>query len=258
MAQDKQLYERDPEAWDAHLAEGNARQPRKRVAADVIVRDPDDRVLLVKPQLQARWDVHGGMAEANEPPIEAAARELREELGLSVENGRAALRRLERPLRRSDRRTDHGRGISMCRPRCQSGRRTMKLDHERATQLGVSPDALAKPIQHQRAAVSQRAASVHGGEAELDLAGRTVFLVDEALDSGIVAATAAESLRQRGCDRIIVAVPVADRACVRRVCLEADDVIAVLTPGSAGPRSDWYRQFPAVSDADIAETLTLG
>jgi hypothetical protein len=44
---DKPLYERDPEAWNAHLAEGNARQPRKRVAVDVIIRDQDDRLLLV-------------------------------------------------------------------------------------------------------------------------------------------------------------------------------------------------------------------
>lgn len=87
MAHDKQLYERDPEAWNAYLAEGNARQPRKRVAADVIVRDQDDRFLLVNPNYKPDWDLPGGMAEANEPPIEAAARELREELGLVVQIG---------------------------------------------------------------------------------------------------------------------------------------------------------------------------
>jgi ADP-ribose pyrophosphatase YjhB (NUDIX family) len=86
-AHDKKLYERDPDAWNAYLAEGNARQPRKRVAADVIVRDQDERLLLVNPNYKPDWDLPGGMAEANEPPIEAAARELREELGLSVEIG---------------------------------------------------------------------------------------------------------------------------------------------------------------------------
>jgi hypothetical protein len=33
-AGDKPLHERDPEAWNALLAEGNASQPRKRVATD--------------------------------------------------------------------------------------------------------------------------------------------------------------------------------------------------------------------------------
>ncbi len=39
----------DPEAWNAYLAEGNATQPRKRVAADLLLRDVEGRVLLVNP-----------------------------------------------------------------------------------------------------------------------------------------------------------------------------------------------------------------
>src|SRR3954454_3457570 len=84
---DKDLYERDPDAWNAYLAEGNARQPRKRVAADVIIRDGEGRLLLVNPNYKPDWDLPGGMAEANEPPIDAARRELREELGLEVQIG---------------------------------------------------------------------------------------------------------------------------------------------------------------------------
>ncbi|MDH6117501.1 ADP-ribose pyrophosphatase YjhB (NUDIX family) [Kitasatospora sp. GAS204A] len=74
----------DPQAWQAYLAEGNARQARKRVAADVLLRDTNGRVLLVKPTYKPGWDLPGGMAEANEPPEETAVRELREELGLEV------------------------------------------------------------------------------------------------------------------------------------------------------------------------------
>ncbi|MET7520436.1 NUDIX hydrolase [Streptomyces sp. NPDC005480] len=74
----------DPEAWNAYLAEGNAKQARKRVAADVLLRDAQGRVLLVNPTYKPDWDLPGGMAEANEPPEEAACRELAEELGLTV------------------------------------------------------------------------------------------------------------------------------------------------------------------------------
>jgi 8-oxo-dGTP diphosphatase len=76
---DGELYERDPEAWNAYLAEGNAKQARKRVSADAIVRDSSGRILLV--------DLPGGMAEANEPPADAVRRELREELGLDIHVG---------------------------------------------------------------------------------------------------------------------------------------------------------------------------
>jgi 8-oxo-dGTP pyrophosphatase MutT (NUDIX family) len=79
------LYERDPGAWEAHLAEGNARQARKRVGADVILRDGVGGLLLVDPRYKPDWDLPGGMAEANEAPHEAARRELREELGLDLQ-----------------------------------------------------------------------------------------------------------------------------------------------------------------------------
>lgn len=69
---------------EAYLAEGNAKQARKRVAADVLLRDEAERLLLVKPTYKEAWDLPGGMAEANESPHDAALRELREELGLAV------------------------------------------------------------------------------------------------------------------------------------------------------------------------------
>jgi hypothetical protein len=51
----------------AYLAEGNAKQARKRVSADAIVRDSSGRILLVDPIYKPDWDMPGGMAEANEP-----------------------------------------------------------------------------------------------------------------------------------------------------------------------------------------------
>ncbi|MEV6757259.1 NUDIX hydrolase [Streptomyces sp. NPDC051214] len=75
-------------AWEAHLAEGNAKQARKRVSADVLFRDEGGRVLLVKPTYKEAWDLPGGMAEANESPQDAARRELSEELGLTAQIGR--------------------------------------------------------------------------------------------------------------------------------------------------------------------------
>ena len=84
---DVPLYERDPEAWRASLVHGNATQPRKRVGADVLIRDPGGRLLLVDPRYKPDWDLPGGMAEANEPPHQAARREVREELGIDLPIG---------------------------------------------------------------------------------------------------------------------------------------------------------------------------
>ncbi|MFE3166638.1 NUDIX domain-containing protein [Streptomyces sp. NPDC059224] len=69
---------------EAYLAEGNARQARKRAAADALIRDHDGRLLLVNPTYKSGWDLPGGMAEGNEAPEDALRRELREELDLAV------------------------------------------------------------------------------------------------------------------------------------------------------------------------------
>ncbi len=82
------LYERDPAAWQEHLAEGNATQARKRVSADMLIRDDAGGILLVDPGYKPLWDLPGGMAEANESPPECARREVKEETGLDLSPGR--------------------------------------------------------------------------------------------------------------------------------------------------------------------------
>ena len=61
---------------------------RPRVAAGVVFFDEQDRVLLVVPSYKDYRDIPGGYLEHGETPTEAAAREVREELGISPPIGR--------------------------------------------------------------------------------------------------------------------------------------------------------------------------
>ena len=62
--------------------------PRKRMAAGVLLTDAAGRFLLVEPSYKPDWEIPGGSVEQDEPPRAAAVRELREELGLTVDPGR--------------------------------------------------------------------------------------------------------------------------------------------------------------------------
>lgn len=54
----------------------------------VLLRDDSNRILLVEPTYKDYWELPGGAVDADESPYDAAVRELKEELGLSVTPGR--------------------------------------------------------------------------------------------------------------------------------------------------------------------------
>jgi ADP-ribose pyrophosphatase YjhB (NUDIX family) len=58
------------------------------MASAVLIRDRDGRILLVEPAYKDYWELPGGAVEADESPYDAAVREVKEELGLSVTPGR--------------------------------------------------------------------------------------------------------------------------------------------------------------------------
>jgi 8-oxo-dGTP pyrophosphatase MutT (NUDIX family) len=55
---------------------------RKRVAAGVLFRDRERRVLLVETSYKVEWDIPGGTVDAGEAPWRTARREVAEEIGL--------------------------------------------------------------------------------------------------------------------------------------------------------------------------------
>ncbi|MGC5285237.1 NUDIX domain-containing protein [Micromonospora sp. DT231] len=67
----------EPATWYANLASFYA-------AAAAFITDPAGNVLLVKPTYRDYWAFPGGYVDEGEYPHEACAREIREELGISM------------------------------------------------------------------------------------------------------------------------------------------------------------------------------
>ncbi|MGH3366708.1 MAG: NUDIX hydrolase [Nocardioidaceae bacterium] len=82
LADDPEPHE--PEGFRALL---NAGLPRKRVIAQLAVRDPVDRLLLCQLSYKPDWDLPGGVVEVGESPRQAVTREIREELSLGIQAG---------------------------------------------------------------------------------------------------------------------------------------------------------------------------
>jgi 8-oxo-dGTP pyrophosphatase MutT (NUDIX family) len=95
-AGDRIVYARLADDLPAHEPEGfrallNSFLPRKRAISQLLVRDPEGRVLLCRLTYKQDWDLPGGVVEVGESPQLAVSREVEEELALSIEAGRLLL-----------------------------------------------------------------------------------------------------------------------------------------------------------------------
>jgi 8-oxo-dGTP diphosphatase len=64
--------------------------PAIPASAGAMIFDPAGRLLILKPIYKSGWTIPGGVMEVGETPWAACQREVREECGLTVENGRLA------------------------------------------------------------------------------------------------------------------------------------------------------------------------
>ena len=77
----------------SYLPENELRQfidslPTRRLASSALIRDPRGRVLIVEPNYRDGWTLPGGTVEAGEDPRTGCFREVVEEVGLHLPEGR--------------------------------------------------------------------------------------------------------------------------------------------------------------------------
>lgn len=61
--------------------------PSKRVAADALIWNEQGQLLIVKTNYKDYWQLPGGVVNEAESPLDAVAREVKEELGLDIPKG---------------------------------------------------------------------------------------------------------------------------------------------------------------------------
>ncbi len=92
-------------------------------------------------------------------------------------------------------------------------------------------------------------------EASAALAGRTVVVVDDGVETGTAARAAAQALREAGAERIVLAVPVCPREALADLALRYDDVVAVSTPLVRRSLAWHYEEFDTVDETEALRLL---
>ncbi|KSU79225.1 Predicted phosphoribosyltransferase [Pseudarthrobacter enclensis] len=125
---------------------------------------------------------------------------------------------------------------------------------DRVLEHGVRREWLDGVEERERAELLRRAALYPG--ASLNLAGKTVLLVDDGLATGATMRAAVEAVREGGAAVVAAAAPVGSidaEASVERVC---DAVFCLHVPGKFRAVGSFYRHFEQLTDDDAISYLT--
>lgn len=121
--------------------------------------------------------------------------------------------------------------------------------------LGISRDAFDAVVARERAELERRDRAFRAGRPRLDLAGKTVILVDDGLATGASMAAAIDAVRARTPARVIGAVPVAPPEVCEALSDRADEMVCLLTPGRLHAVGVWYRDFAQTGDDEVRALL---
>ncbi len=113
-------------------------------------------------------------------------------------------------------------------------------------------------VARERAELERRVDSYRKGEPPLDVSGRTVIVVDDGIATGFTAIAAARSVRQRGAERVVLAVPVGPPEAGERLANEVDKLICLESPPGFFAVGAYYKNFEQVSDSEVADLLRSG
>jgi putative phosphoribosyl transferase len=130
------------------------------------------------------------------------------------------------------------------------------LNDEVVSRLGISEQQIDAVAAREQLELERREREYRGEIPPLDVAGKTVILVDDGLATGSTMRAAIQALRQKNAGQIIVAVPVGAPDSCDRIAAEADRVICAVQPEDFQAVGAWYDDFSQTTDAEVCELLS--
>ncbi len=121
--------------------------------------------------------------------------------------------------------------------------------------LGVSQDYLEEAKAAALNEIARRRQVYLGDRKPVDVAGRTVIIVDDGIATGATVLAALRATRRRNPARLVLAVPVASSHALRRLKEEADEVVCLDIPPDFAAVGQFYRQFPQLRDEEVNALL---
>lgn len=109
--------------------------------------------------------------------------------------------------------------------------------------------------QRETTELERREHEYRDGRPAPEIRGRTVILIDDGLATGATMRAAVKALRQRGAEKIVVAVPVGPSDTCREFEDVADEVVCASAPEFFQAVGQYYEDFAQTSDDEVRNLL---
>ena len=132
------------------------------------------------------------------------------------------------------------------------------LNHQAEAEIPGLKRLLEPVLAQERRELARREAAYRRGRQALDVAGRTVILVDDGIATGATIEAAAVALHAMNARSIVIAVPVAPPEATRRLARHADRIVCLEQPADFMAVGQYYEEFPQLTDAEVVRLLAPG
>jgi predicted phosphoribosyltransferase len=129
------------------------------------------------------------------------------------------------------------------------------LDEGLVHELGISPASIKLSLQEARMEIARREKVYRQGRPFPSLLGKTVILVDDGIATGSTMLAAITAVRQLGCYRVVVAVPLAPAPACAQLRRSADQVVCLAQPEPFYSIGEWYADFEQLNDEEVLALL---
>jgi putative phosphoribosyl transferase len=129
------------------------------------------------------------------------------------------------------------------------------LNHDVVEELEIPARVIEQVTERELRELDRREREYRGPRAPVNVAGRTVIVVDDGLATGSSMRAAAAALVRQAPARLVIAVPIAARATCDALRTEVDEIVCVMTPDPFYAVGLWYQDFRQTTDEEVRRLL---
>lgn len=129
------------------------------------------------------------------------------------------------------------------------------VDEETSAACGADRAYIEREAAAQCREIERRRRAYLRGRAPLDLAGKTVVVVDDGIATGTTVRAALQALRRRRVGQVVLAVPVAAPECLQALRPLCERIVCLVEPRPLRAVGLHYLDFHQLEDAEVIRLL---